>query len=366
MKVSRSPIRGSLALALLSCWSCRPAPDAPGRELAVWQGQTMGTTFTVKVAGASLSEQEQARARDAIEAQLARVNELMSTYLPSSELSRFNQWAGSEPFALSAETWDVFQVARRVGRLSSGAFDVTVGPLVNAWGFGPPGKAAHPPSDAELDAMKARVGWDKIVFEETPSAIRKTRPDVYCDLSAVAKGYAVDRVSETLSRLGYVEHMVEVGGEVRVSGRNAEGQPWRIGVEKPLEGGRAVQRALPLENLSLATSGDYRNYYEEGGRRISHEIDPRTGQPIGHRLASVTVVTERCAEADAFATALIVLGEQEGYRLAVEQNLATLFLVREGDGFVEKTSPRFEELFGQPAAKAAAPRAAPDSTPDSQ
>jgi thiamine biosynthesis lipoprotein len=112
MKVSRSPIRGSLALALLSCWSCRPAPDAPGRELAVWQGQTMGTTFTVKVAGPALSEQEQTRARDAIEAQLARVNELMSTYLPSSELSRFNQWAGSEPFALSAETWEVFQVAR--------------------------------------------------------------------------------------------------------------------------------------------------------------------------------------------------------------------------------------------------------------
>jgi FAD:protein FMN transferase len=308
------------------------------------------------VAGSALPEPERARVQDAIERQLARVNELMSTYLPSSELSRFNQWASREPFQLSAETFEVFQVARRVGSLSSGAFDVTVGPVVNAWGFGPPGKPAHPPSDVELDQLKAGVGWDKIVLEEAHSAIRKIRPDVYCDLSAVAKGYGVDRVSATLSGLGYFEHMVEVGGEVRARGRNAEGQPWRIGVEKPLEGGRAVQRTLPLENLAMATSGDYRNYYEEGGRRVSHEIDPRTARPIGHRLASVTVVTGRCVEADAFATALIVLGEEEGYRLAVEQNLAALFLVREADGFVEKTSPRFEELFGQPPAEAAASR----------
>jgi thiamine biosynthesis lipoprotein len=315
----------------------------------------MGTTFTVKVAGAALLQPERARIQDAIEGQLALVNELMSTYLPSSELSRFNQWRSSEPFHLSAETLEVFEVARRVGSLSGGAFDVTVGPLVNAWGFGPPGKPAHPPSSRELDELKARVGWDKIVLEEARSAIRKTRPDVYCDLSAVAKGYGVDRVSEALSGLGYVEHMVEVGGEVRARGHNAEGQPWRIGVEKPLEGGRAVQRTLPLENLAMATSGDYRNYYEEGGQRISHEIDPRTGRPIGNRLASVTVITERCVEADAFATALIVLGEDEGYRLAIEQNLATLFLVREADGFIEKTSPRFEELFDRPPAGRVAP-----------
>jgi thiamine biosynthesis lipoprotein len=347
MNVCRKPAGSSLVLFLLFCGSCRPAGESPGRELAVWQGQTMGTTFTVKVAGPAVPEQERARVQDAIEAQLARVNELMSTYLPSSELSRFNQWSGPEPFALSPETFGVFQVARRVGSLSGGAFDVTVGPLVDAWGFGPPGKPARAPSDQELDQLRQRVGWDKIVLSEAQPAIRKRRPDVSCDLSAVAKGYAVDRVSETLYGLGYVEHMVEVGGEVRAHGRNAAGRPWRIGVEKPLDGARAVQRALPLENLAMATSGDYRNYYEEGGRRISHEIDPRTGRPIDHRLASVTVVTERCADADAFATALIVLGEEKGYRLAVEQNLAALFLVREAGGFVEKASPRFEELFGR-------------------
>ncbi len=329
--------------------------------MTVWQGQTMGTTFSVKVAGPPLSDEQRARAQEAIESQLAAVNGLMSTYLPSSELSRFNQWKSSEPFALSPQTFEVFKVAQHVGLLSGGAFDVTVGPLVNAWGFGPPGKPAHPPSAAELDALRARVGWDKIFLEEGQPAIRKIRPDVYCDLSALAKGYAVDQVSVTLTKLGHVEHMVEVGGEVRAQGSNAQGQPWRIGVEKPLDGGRAVERTLPLENHAMATSGDYRNYYEEGGRRISHEIDPRTGQPIGHRLASITVVTERCVEADAFATALIVLGEQEGYRLAVEQNLAALFLIRKADGFVEKTSPRFEELFGEPPAGTAASNKPQDS-----
>jgi FAD:protein FMN transferase len=352
MNASRMLVGTWLTAMLSCCCSCRPTPDIS--ELAVWQGQTMGTTFSVKVSGPALAEQQRARAGEAIEGQLARVNALMSTYLPSSELSRFNQSTSSEPFPLSAETLEVFEVARRVGSLSGGAFDVTVGPLVNAWGFGPPGKPAHPPSGAELDELKARVGWDKITLETAAPAIRKTRPDVYCDLSALAKGYVVDRVSETLAKLGYTDHMVEVGGEVRARGRNAAGQPWRIGVEKPIEGGRAVERTLPLENLAMATSGDYRNYYEEEGRRISHEIDPRTGQPIGHRLASVTVVTERCVEADAFATALIVLGHQEGYRLAVEQNLAVLFLVREDDGFVEKASPRFDELFGRLPAEAAA------------
>jgi thiamine biosynthesis lipoprotein len=338
----------------LACWSCRAASDAATRPPMVWQGQTMGTTYSVKVAGATIEKAEHGRVQNAIEEQLDHVNELMSTYLASSELSRLNASPGSESFHLSPETLEVFVLSRRVGSLSGGAFDVTVGPLVNAWGFGPPGKPIHPPSEAELERLKSLVGWDKIVLDEARSTIRKTDAAVYCDLSAVAKGYAVDRVSETLSTLGYVEHMVEVGGEVRARGRNAEGRFWRIGVEKPLPGGTVVQRALPLENLSMATSGDYRNYYEEGGRRISHEIDPRTAQPIGHRLASATVVSELCAEADALATALIVLGEEDGYRLAVEQNLAALFLVREGDGFAEKASPRFEELSAAPGEKAAA------------
>jgi thiamine biosynthesis lipoprotein len=360
MDVARSFFRTILALCALICWSCSPAPDAVARELSVWQGQTMGTTYTVKAAGAAISGPSRIQVQEAIDEQLNRVNELMSTYLPSSELSRFNALASSDAFPLSPETLQVFEVARRVGSLSGGVLDVTVGPLVNAWGFGPPGKPAHAPSEEDLERLKVLVGWDKIVIDVSQSTIRKVHPEVYCDLSAVAKGYAVDRVSETLSVLGYVEHMVEVGGEVRARGRNAAGQPWRIGVEKPLApgsmGASVVHRAIPLEDLAMATSGDYRNYYEEEGRRISHEIDPRTARPIDHRLASVTVVSESCAEADALATALIVLGEEEGYRLAAEQDLAALFLVRQGNGFVEKASPRFEELLAVPEATAAGSR----------
>ena len=354
MDVQRSFFRSGFALSLLDCSACNPAPDAAGaRQVAVWQGQTMGTTYTVKVAGAAIPELQRQQLQDAIDEQLDRVNELMSTYLASSELSRFNQSDGSDAFPLSPETVEVFTVARGVGSLSGGALDVTVGPLVNAWGFGPRGKPPHPPSALELKRLRALVGWDKIILDESRSTIRKTDPEVYCDLSAVAKGYAVDRVSETLSGLGYVEHMVEVGGEVRAHGRNLDGRPWRIGVEKPLNGESIVQRAVPLENRAMATSGDYRNYYEEGGRRVSHEIDPRTARPIEHRLASVTVVAERCVEADALATALIVLGEDAGFRLAAEHDLAALFLVREGGGFVEKASPRFEELFTTAGEKAA-------------
>lgn len=341
----RTITRGSLALSLALSCSCGPAPAPAARQLLTWQGATMGTTYTVKVVSAAFPESDRAKIPEAIDAQLNRVNELMSTYLPSSELSRFNQSDGATPFPLSPETLAVFQVAARVGRLSGGAFDVTVGPLVNAWGFGPAGKPPQPPSESELEALQARVGWDKILLDESQATIRKTDPRVYCDLSAVAKGYAVDRISQTLTSLGYEEHMVEVGGEVRAQGRNGEGQIWRIGVEKPVEIGRGVQRAVPLDDRAMATSGDYRNYYEIEGRRISHEIDPRTARPIAHRLASVAVVAETCAEADALATALIVLGEDEGYKLAVEQDLAALFLVRDNGGFVEKPSPRFEELF---------------------
>jgi thiamine biosynthesis lipoprotein len=313
----------------------------------------MGTTYTVKVVAGTLSEQEQAELADAVNGALERVNGLMSTYLASSELSRFNQSRSGEPFALSPETSEVFALSRRIGALSGGAFDITVGPLVNAWGFGPPGKPARPPSDEELARLDKLVGWDKIELDEQASTVRKRVPEVYCDLSAVAKGYAVDQVSEALTSLGHGEHMVEVGGEVRTHGRNAEGQPWRIGVESPAAGGRGVERVLPIEDLAVATSGDYRNFYEDGGRRISHTIDPRTSRPIAHRLASVTVVADRCAEADAWATALMVLGEEEGARLASERDLAALLLVHDGSGFSSKPSPRFERMFAGVAASTA-------------
>ena len=338
---SRLPATLSLLLIAISC---QPVAEPTAYTL---QGPTMGSAFTVKVVARNLSEEQLDALRRAVESELENVNSKMSTYLPSSELSRFNAFRRTDPFPVSQETLDVFLEARRISAATRGAFDITVGPLVRVWGFGPGERPPEAPTSTALQQLRARIGWDKIEMDEASSTIRKLQPEVECDLSAIAKGYAVDRVSEAVRALGYPKHMVEVGGEVRTSGRNAAGQPWRIGIERPDDAGRAPYRTLPLEGLSMATSGDYRNYYEKDGQRFSHTIDPRTGSPVSHRLASVSVVHQRCVAADGWATALMVLGETDGYQLAVEQGLAALFLVRTGArGFSERATPAFASLFG--------------------
>ena len=341
---SHSRGAGAAALSLLLiAVGCR----TPEQTAYTLQGPTMGTTFTVKVVGQNLSEEQLDSLRRAVESELENVNSKMSTYLPSSELSRFNEFRRIDPFPVSQETLGVFLEARRISAATRGAFDVTVGPLVRAWGFDRGERSREGPTAGDLKQLRARIGWDKIEMDEASSTIRKLQPEVECDLSAIAKGYAVDRVSEAVRALAYREHMVEVGGEVRTSGRNAAGQPWRIGIERPDDAGRTPYRTLPLEGLSMATSGDYRNYYEKDGQRFTHTIDPRTGRPVSHRLASVSVVHERCVAADGWATALMVLGETDGYQLAVEQGLAALFLVRNAEGgFSEKATPAFVGRFG--------------------
>lgn len=333
----------TVTLILLLVTSCRQTPQ---RSAHIFQGFAMGTSFTVSVVVESPSEEQLDLLRRAVEFELENVNSKMSTYLAESELSQFNAFRKTDPFPVSQDTLDVFLEARRINTASHGVFDVAVGPLVRAWGFGPGGNSKKRPTPFDLKLLRTRVGWDKIEIDEISSAIRKLHPEVECDLSAIAKGYAVDRVSEALLALSYQRHMVEVGGEVRTSGRNAAGQSWLIGIEHPEKAVRRSYRTLRLEGLSMATSGDYRNYYLEGGQRFSHTIDPRTGHPVSHRLALVCVVEKRCITADGWATALMVMGEVNGYQLAVEKGLAALFLVRNaGGGFSEKSTPTFSSLF---------------------
>jgi len=218
---------------------------------------------------------------------------------------------------------------------------------VRLWGFGA-GASAEPqvPSDEAVAAARALVGFHHVRLSDDPPSVTKDEDGVECDLSAIAKGYGVDLVSEELSRRGWKNFMVEVGGEVRTSGKNATGEAWRIGIEKPLPGTRALQRTLPLSGLSLATSGDYRNFYEEDGKLYSHLIDPREGRPVSHALASVSVVEDTCMRADALASGLLVLGPEEGYQLAVREDLTALFLIRNDDGGIEeRPTPSFEALF---------------------
>ena len=298
----------------------------------------MGTTYSVKFFEALGRNQAKALA-DVFPSTLTRIDALMSTYKPDSELSRFNQHDATSPFPVSDETLAVFKRALEVSRQTDGAFDITVGPIVNAYGFGPDGPTT-PPDDDVLAELRKRVGYQQIELDEAEKTVRKKIPNLYCDLSAIAKGCAVDQVALALSAIGIKNYMVEVGGEVRAAGVNDRGTPWRIGIEQPTPGQRGVQRVLPLENMSLATSGDYRNYREVDGVRISHTIDPRTGRPVQHNLVSVSVLHAECAYADAYATALTVLGPEEGFAFAAEQRLTALFIFREADGaFTEKWTP---------------------------
>ncbi len=272
----------------------------------------------------------------------------MSTYVEESELSRLNRHKGRVPFRVSSELLEVLMAAREAGAATRGAYDITVGPLVDAWGFGPPGKPQTVPEEARLQTLAEYTGWEEIEIDETESTIQKSSGAVRCDLSGIAKGYAVDQTSEALAAEGFDNVMVEVGGEVRTGGTNRFGQPWKIAIERPGEAAGSFHRVLALSDLAMATSGDYRNYYEELGVRYSHIIDPRTAQPIRHRLASVSVVGPFCMEADAFATGLLVLGEEEGFQVALENDLAVLFLSREADGsFAERTTPQFDDWFGR-------------------
>ena len=303
----------------------------------------MGTTFAVTVVG-PVSDSVAERLREDIEVTLADVDGAMSTYDHDSELSRFNRWQRTDWFTLSPPTFEVFRQAQEVSRLTRGAFDVTVAPLVNAWGFGAAGPAASLPTDTEVTALLANVGETMLEMDHDPPRIRKFRPAMQSDLSALAKGFAVDRVADLLDRGddGVEGYLVEVGGEVRTRGRNEDGHPWRVGIERPVDGPSSIQRVLELTDAALATSGDYRNYFEHEGRRYSHTIDPRTGYPVDHRLVSVSVVDATCMRADALATALEVLGPEEGLALALEQGLAAFLITREADGTLrEQATPEF-------------------------
>lgn len=303
------------------------------------QGPTMGTSYRVTASCP-------VRIGPTINAELERVNAQMSTYDAASTLSQFNGSAPGGWFAVGSELVEVVLAAETLFQESAGAFDVTVGPLVNLWGFGPVGPSARAPTDAEIATALEFVGDDYLEQRSDPPALRKGRA-LYVDLSAIAKGYGVDRLARQLDR-AYCEHyLVEVGGEVRVKGVNESGQPWRIGVEVPDPATLGmVQRVVQPGDNGLATSGDYRNFLEVDGERFSHTIDPRSGRPVTHNLASVTVVHESAMWADGYATLLNVLGPRAGFVFAEERNLAALFVERTDRGFEERYTPAMKSLLG--------------------
>lgn len=343
----RSPRLLAIVLLVIANGCARPRP--PSKTVQVFSGTTMGTRYTVKVARMPAGV-DPAGLEAAIRAVLASINAGMSTYDPDSELSRANRAQNTDWIPVSLDTASVLLEALRIGRLSEGAFDVTVAPLVRLWGFGAQGRrGGEVPTEAEMERAKRSVGIDKVEARIAPPALRKRDPGLTIDLSGIAKGFAVDQVAELLERRGIGRYMVEIGGEIRARGRNDREIPWQIAIEKPTPGLSSVQRVIPVDGLAMATSGDYRDFFERDGVRYCHVLDPRSGQPIRHTLVSVSVLADRCATADAWATALLVLGPEDGYRLATKHHLAALLIVRSNGLFIERATPAFHRFTeGQP------------------
>lgn len=330
-----------LVLLALTGWRLYLAP-APARMVRV-SGEVMGTTYTVKVVARTRAQQSE-EARAAVTARVKRaldeVDAAMSTYKPESEVSRFNAGPAGQDVQLSAPMVEVMRTAMAVHDLSGGAFDVTVGPLIDRWGFGTTGELTVVPSDAEIDALREGLGHDKLAFDAVAGTLRKTTARLRIDLSAVAKGYGVDRVASDLLATGWSDFMVEVGGEVRVAGRTEVDRPWRLAVERPLATQRTVQEVVSLDGShAMATSGDYRNFTVVNGVKYAHTIDPTTGRPVTHDLASISVIADTCARADALATALNVMGPDRGFELAEREGLAALFLVRNAASIEVRPTP---------------------------
>ncbi len=306
----------------------------------------MGTTYHVKVVDAPDEIVAEALQID-IDDVLSEINRQMSTYDPDSELSRFNRSNSTDWVPASPGLAEVVDAALRISQLTDGAFDVTVGPLVNLWGFGPESQINGVPADQAVAEARARVGYQRIQVRTSPPAIRKDRADVYLDLSAIAKGYGVDQIAEYLEALEITNYLVEIGGELRGRGHNARGVDWTVAIEKPTPGERAVEQVIHIDSDAVATSGDYRNFFTTDGLRYSHEIDPRTGSPVSHKLASVTVVTDTCMLADAWATALLVLGPKEGFEFAERQPLAAMFITAANSSFQEAKTSRFDAYINR-------------------
>jgi len=284
---------------------------------------------------------------------LNRVDQRMSTYQTDSELSVFNRSQSTGPHPMSEETLEVLAVALRFAELTDGALDPTVLPLVNLWGFGPAGMRPGVPSRSEIELAQSQTGWRRIEIDAEAGTLAKHDPAIQLDLSAVAKGYGVDAVCERLIELGCENFFIEVGGEVRTGGTNAKGKAWRVGIDKPslmAAPGQAMHQVVELADRALATSGDYRNFREFDGVRYSHTIDPFTGRPVNHQLASASVIAPSCMTADAVATAISVLGPERGWELVQGlEDVEVLIVSRQADGpLLERQTPGFAALLATP------------------
>ncbi len=305
-------------------------------------GMTMGTFYNISIVKETSDKNVEfiKKVHSGIEKVLRRVNKQMSTYIKDSEISTFNRFKSTEPFPVSEDLAFVTESAISISGETDGAFDITVGPLVNLWGFGPGNRPMKVPTAAQIADAMQKTGYENLSVSVDPPALQKKNVDIYCDLSAIAKGYGVDAVCRYLDSLNIPDYLVEIGGEVRVKGLSHLKREWRIGISTP-DNNMGIQKTLKISGVAVATSGDYHNYFEQDGIRYSHTIDPSTGKPIKHKLASVTVIHDNCMMADGYATAIDVMGPEKGLAFAKAKHLPVFLIVKSDIGFKEIMTPEF-------------------------
>lgn len=320
-------------------------------EQIVLQGKTMGTTYTVKYIdnGEVQNLPSAEKVQVELDKLLVEVNNQMSTYQKDSEISRFNQLKQAhQAVEISQDFAKVVQEAIRLNSVTEGALNVTVGPLVNLWGFGPDKRLNKEPSAEQIAERSAYVGIDKFSLKmDGKPTLTKSEANLYLDLSSIAKGFGVDKLAEQLENIGVSNYLVEIGGELRGKGKNLQGKDWKIAIEQPtMAQGQAAQITVPLHNLAMATSGNYRNYFEdENGNRLSHIIDPKQLRPVSHNLASITVLAPNTMTADGLSTGLFVLGAEKALEIAEREKLAIFLILKNGDNFETKMSSEFSKLI---------------------
>ncbi|MGY8769937.1 MAG: FAD:protein FMN transferase [Pirellulales bacterium] len=339
----------TLAALMVVSAGCQRLPTSSQSTTPISiSGQTMGTiVYSIKIYNAPESISEDALKQE-IDTLLLQINQQMSTYIADSELSLVNQAKSDVWTDISPELLEVLQAAAEVHQQTAGKFDASVGPAVNLWHFGPGEKVGTLPSDSQVAQALSHVGFENIELRVEPPAVKKQDAATYLDLSAIAKGYAVDQVADLLQDQGLTQFMVEIGGEVQTVGLKPDGSRWNIAIEKPVRGERGFQQVVALTNIGLATSGDYRNYFEHDGILYSHTIDPDTAKPVDHQLTSASVLHSKCMLADAYATALMVLGPKQGYDWAEEHHVAALLIHRTEDGqFGEQATTAWLNYFNE-------------------
>lgn len=319
----------------------------PDEEIWEISGPVFGTSYHISVVLPEDRQRLEALARGIDEA-LDGVDASMSTWREDSELSKLNRLEDqSDWIPVSGPLFEVLARSQEISRLTNGAFDVTIGPVVNLWGFGPNARPDQVPSEEQLARALASTGFEHLSLRAEPPAVKADKPQ-YIDLSAIAKGYGVDVVARYLDSEGVSSYLVEIGGEIRTRGKKPDDNVWRLAIEQPVEGGEhSVNRIVALPSRAMATSGDYRNYYESEGQRFSHTIDPQTGKPIAHHLASVTVIADDSMTADALATGFTVMGYERARALATQENIPAYFIVRTESGFESHQTPAFSSYVTQ-------------------